>query len=180
MFRRVHGAQVGVARTTGWPGRNTALARGRLRRAGARVKFAAPLIALGVMLGIIWFLGTGRFGRAQTQAWIDRVRAHPRLFRWLDKHHGKFRAAGHYFEFGGLFLILYWLYDAIAHHGHFRFAVMPTVIIALICMVAAYLDEMHQLKSGTRQFRRVDFLHSCCGISLAAMFVEYQALLRGM
>lgn len=142
------------------------------------VTLALPLIALSGILGLIWFLGTGRFGRAQTQAWIDRLRKWPFLYRLLDRHHGKVRALGHYVEFGGLFLVLYWLYDALWGEGRFHFQPVPIVVIAVVCMVAALLDELHQLQSGTRQFRRVDFLHSCCGIALAALLVQYQSLLR--
>jgi len=139
-----------------------------------------PLVALTALLGIIWYLGTGRFGRAQTQAWIDRVRDHPRLYALLERHHGKFRAAGHYFEFGGLYLVLYWLYDGLWARSGLRFELGPAITIAAVCAIAAYLDELHQLRSGTRQFRRVDFLHSLCGISLAAATIQYQSLLRGL
>lgn len=142
--------------------------------------FVLPILFLSGMIAVIWYLGTGRFGRSQTQEWIDRVRAHPRLFAFLDKHHGKFRAAGHYVEFGGLFLVLYWCWDAILSEGTFSWQPIPALAIAAVCVVAAWLDEMHQLRSGTRQFRRVDFLHSCCGISLAALAICWQAILRGL
>ncbi|MGI8905924.1 MAG: VanZ family protein [Candidatus Sumerlaeaceae bacterium] len=139
-----------------------------------------PLAALGAMIVVIWYLGTGKFGRAQTQAIIDRMRNHPRLFTLLDRHHGKIRAAGHYFEFGGLFLVLYWLYDALWAHAQLRFDAVPAAIIATLCAIAALLDELHQLRSRTRQFRRVDFLHSCCGIALAALVLQYQGLCGGL
>lgn len=140
---------------------------------------ALPLIALIATATLIWFLGSGRFGRAQTQEWIDRFCKWPAVHRTLNEHHGKIRALGHYVEFGGLFLVLFWLYDSLWADGKFVFAPLPAVIIGIICMVAALLDELHQLQSGTRQFRRVDFLHSCCGIALAALLVQCQTLVRG-
>ncbi len=137
-----------------------------------------PIFTLIVLVGIIWFLGTGRFGRAQTQAWIDRVRSHPKLFAFLDKHHGKFRASVHYFEFGGMFLVLYWCADAWFGGGEWTWRPLQGLGIAAVCALAAHLDELHQLKSGTRQYRRVDFLHSCCGISIAALLVCWQDFAR--
>ena len=138
-----------------------------------------PLIALVLLVFLIWLLGGSRFGRAQTQSWIDRTRRLPWLHRFLDRHHGKFRAAGHYVEFGGLFLVLYWIYDVFASSGQFLWSPLPAAVIWVICAVSAILDELHQLRSGTRQFRRVDFLHSCLGITIAAALVFLQALLRG-
>ncbi len=139
-----------------------------------------PVIALIAILGVIWFLGSGKFGRNQTQAWIDRVKNTPRLFQFLNKHHGKFRAAAHYFEFGGLFLVLFWLQDAILAEGRLVWNPLAAGIIAVISAVGAYLDEVHQLQSGTRQFRREDFLHSCCGICIAAAMMLTQDLIRGV
>jgi hypothetical protein len=118
------------------------------------------------------------FGRAQTQAWINRFSRNPRVYAFLDRHHGKFRAAVHYIEFGGLYLLLYWLYDAAFLRARLEFLPIPTVVIALICAVAALCDELHQLRSGTRCFRRIDFLYSCLGISLAAAIVYFQAFFR--
>lgn len=140
---------------------------------------AAPLVALAALAALIYFLGGGQFGRAQSQAWIDRTRQHPRVHAFLDRHHGKFRAATHYFEFGGLFLVLYWLYDRVRTGGEWQFSTAATIVIALICAGAAYLDELHQLRSGTRQFRKIDFVHSCLGISVAAIMVFIQAAVRG-
>lgn len=139
----------------------------------------APIAALAGTLATIWYLGTGKFGRAQTQAWIDRARAHPRLFAMLDRHHGKFRAAGHYVEFGGLFFVLYWLVGAVRKTG-MQWEAPAAAIIGTVCIVAAYLDEKHQLMSGTRQFRREDFLHSICGITAAAAVVFYADWLRSL
>jgi hypothetical protein len=139
-----------------------------------------PLALLAALLALIWYLGTGKFGRSQTQAWIDRVRDYPRLFAFLNKHHGKFRAAGHYFEFGGLFLVLYWLQDTLTADHRLAFHPWRTLVVSGICAMVALLDELHQLSSGGRQFRRVDFLHSCCGIALAALIIQYQALYRGL
>lgn len=139
-----------------------------------------PILLLAGLLAMIWYLGSANFGRAQTQAWIDRVKSQPRLHAWLNRHHGKFRAAGHYVEFGGLFLVLYWLYDEVWAHASMRFDPVVALALAFICVVIAYIDEKHQLSSGARQFRRVDFLHSCCGITIAAAIVEYATVLRGI
>jgi len=140
---------------------------------------AAPAAFLVVLAGVIWYLGTGRFGRAQSQAWIDRAAHMPRLSAWLNRHHGKLRASAHYVEFGGLFLVLYWCWTAWLSDAAWRWSAPVAGAIGFACAVAAYLDEVHQLQSGTRQFRREDFLHSLCGISLAAAAVFYQALARG-
>jgi len=137
-----------------------------------------PVVVLIAVAILIWFLGTGRFGRAQTQAWIDRAGKHPKFYDFLNRHHGKFRASGHYFEFGGLFLVLYWCLDSWFFGGALRFRPWLAVVLAVMCALAAHLDELHQLKSGTRQYRRVDFLHSCCGIAIAAGIVAWQDFLR--
>ena len=137
-----------------------------------------PLIFLIILAAIIFYLGTGSFGRNQTQAWIDRVKKYPAVHGFLNKHHGKFRASGHYIEFGGLFLVLYWCWDSWFSTGHFSFSALPSIVIAIICAIAAYLDEVHQLQSGTRQFRRVDFFHSLCGIHIAMLIVAYQDYIR--
>lgn len=144
------------------------------------MSLAAPLLALILVVSVIWYLGGGQFGRSQTQRWINRAGRWPRLHRFLDRHHGKFRAAAHYFEFGGLFLVLYWLWDVLFRDGRYVFEMIPALIIAMISVFAAYLDEMHQLKSGTRQFRREDFLHSCCGVAIAMAIVLHATLLRGL
>lgn len=144
------------------------------------MSIVAPIAALAAVVGLIWYLGGGSFGRNQTQAWIDRVRAVPWLFQFLDRYHGNFRAAAHYVEFGGLFLVLYWLWEALWAREGFLFRWPVAGVIALVCVVAAWADEMHQLKSGTRQFRRVDFLHSCCGITIAMAIVYFQSMFRGI
>lgn len=139
-----------------------------------------PLLALAAGGGVIWFLGSGRFGRAQTQRWIDKAHAVPALHEFLNKHHGKFRAAAHYVEFGGLFLVLYWLWDAAFGSRVLAFRWLPALAIAVIGVVAAYLDELHQLRSGTRKFRRVDLLHSTCGIAIAMALLFWQSVLRDL
>lgn len=140
-----------------------------------------PLAALAALGALIWFLGSGRFGRAQTQGWIDRwTPPGGWARRTLNRHHGAIRAAAHYIEFGGLFLVLYWVAETLVGDGRWGFHPLRAVLIGLACMAAAFLDELHQLKSGTRQFRRVDFLHSTCGIAIAALIVAAQAWLRGV
>lgn len=136
-------------------------------------------LATAICLGaLIWYLGSGRFGRNQTQGWIDRLRSQPKVWAFLDRHHGKFRASAHYFEFGGLFLVLYWCWESWFGTGAWDWNPARGAVIAVACAVAAYLDEVHQLKSGTRQFRRVDFLHSLCGIAIAALIVSTQDAVR--
>lgn len=137
---------------------------------------ALPAGALASVLGVIWYLGGGSFGRAQTQAWIDRLARMPRLHAWLNRHHGKFRAAAHYIEFGGLFLALYWLCGTLRGIG-MAWEPVQAAALGVLSAVAAWLDELHQLRSGTRQFRREDFLHSCCGVSIAAAIVRYADIL---
>lgn len=128
------------------------------------------------ILALLWiamiaYFGTGKWGRAQTQALIDRLRAHPRLQGCLHRHHGNLRAAFHYVEFGGLTLIVHGLLGGVfAQSGwHAGRAALAGGLAAL----GALLDELHQLRSGTRQFRRVDYLHSCCGIALALFFLRF-------
>ena len=151
-----------------------------MRDGEVTVDVLIPIIVLIALAGLIYYLGSGSFGRAQTQAWIDQFRRMPRLYKFLNRHHGKFRAAMHYVEFGGLFLVLYWLSDVALGAGNLDFRWVPAAALWLVCALAALLDEYHQLQSGTRQFRRVDFLHSCCGITIALAIVYLQAALRGM
>ena len=141
---------------------------------------APPLIALALLAGLIYYLGGASFGRSQTQNWIDATGKYPRLNGLLNRFHGNIRASAHYIEFGGLFLVLYWIWDAIWGSGLYAFRPMPALIIGLVCVIAAILDELHQIQSGTRQFRRVDVLHSTCGISIAAFLVLVQTMLRGI
>ncbi len=136
-----------------------------------------PVVAVAAMATVIYILGSGAFGRAQTQKAIDRFRAWGAVYTFLDRHHGKFRAAAHYLEFGGLFLVLYWLQAALLE-GSLVFRWGPALAVAAICILAAFLDEMHQLRSGTRQFRRVDFLHSTCGVAIAMAMVYLQMIWR--
>lgn len=133
-------------------------------------------ILLAAWIGIIFFFGTGMWGRAQTQGWIDRANRNPRLHAFLNRHHGKLRASFHYVEFGVLTLILYGLLSAIGGHPFSTWGVWRAVAAGGMSAVAAYLDELHQLSSGTRCFRLVDYLHSCCGISLALLAIRYSAL----
>jgi VanZ family protein len=127
---------------------------------------------------MIWWLGGGQFGRDQTQGWINALARFPKLQLWLNRKHGNIRAAAHYVEFGGLYLVLYWLVDEIFGNGMLLFHWPQATALWVICAVAAWLDEMHQLRSGSRQFRRVDFLHSCCGITIAMAMIFFGELIR--
>jgi hypothetical protein len=130
---------------------------------------ALGLLTLG-WVGLIYFGGTARFGRAQTQAWIDAIAAHPlgRPFGLLlNAMHGGLRASTHYIEFAGLCLLMV----GVATLGTFRIGdYLPWAFLAfgITCMVA-WLDELHQSRTPGRQFRRIDFMHSLAGASL--MFI---------
>jgi VanZ family protein len=142
------------------------------------VTLLVPLLATALVAITIYWLGSGQFGRNQTQAWIDRLRRFPAIQEFLNAQHGRIRASAHYVEFGGLYLVLYWLWDAALGAGMFLFEWWPAVVLWVVCAIAAYLDELHQLTSGTRQFRRVDFLHSCCGITIAMGVIYTQEFVR--
>lgn len=142
------------------------------------ISHVLSVITLVVLVAVIYRLGGRGFGRAQSQGWIDRMRHHPRLHGWLERNHSALRASAHYIEFGGLFLVLYWVWDALWGPGGFRVRALPMVVIAPLCALAAHLDELHQLRSGGRQYRREDFLHSCKGIALAAGIVVLQDVVR--
>lgn len=134
------------------------------------------LILLLGWLGMIFYFGRGKWGRSQTQEIIDRLKATPGVRAFLDRHHGKLRASFHYVEFAGLTLILYGLLGSFGRHPFSDWAAWRAAAAGLGSALGALLDELHQLTSGTRQFRFVDYLHSCCGISLALLFIRYWAL----
>ncbi len=127
-------------------------------------------------IGLIYFFGTAKWGRAGTQALIDRCRSNPRVHGFLNRYHGRLRAAFHYFEFGGLTLIVYGLLGRQAGHPLFAWDGARAAITGTLAAAAAVLDEVHQLRSGGRCFRLVDYLHSCCGISLALLVIRYSSL----
>ncbi len=134
------------------------------------------VLILAAWIAMIFYFGQGKWGRSQTQQLIDRLRAHPRIHAFLDRHHGKFRAAFHYLEFGGLTLLVYtgltwWADGSLREWSDARGAVSGG-----IGALAALLDELHQKMSSTRQFRRVDYLHSLCGIAIALLLLRYLGL----
>ncbi len=133
-------------------------------------------ILLPIWIGLIFYFGTGRWGRAQTQAMIDRWRRNVRFHAFLNRHHGKLRASFHYLEYGGLSLILYGILNRMAGHSSLSWDDARAAATAALAAFGALLDELHQLRSGTRQFRLIDFLHSCCGTSLALLLVRYSTL----
>jgi len=129
----------------------------------------SPVIAwLAVIfwLGVIWFFGRAGFGRANTQRLIDLLKHYRRLWEFLDKHHGKFRAAFHYIEFGACYAVLY-----AAVSGGFAWHYGKGAAVWGATCGLAYLDELHQKRSGGRCFRRVDLLHSVLGASLIMLFI---------
>ena len=124
-------------------------------------------IALAFWILFIAYCGTRRFGRAQSQQWIDTVKQKPRLWKFLDAYHGQFRAAFHYLEFGGLFLLLYLALS----QGHLHWAPARGYATWAISCVIAVLDEWHQSRTAGRCFRRIDLLHSFLGATLPMLGV---------
>lgn len=124
-------------------------------------------LAVIFWLGVIWFFGRAGFGRANSQAFIDRLKRHLRLWKLLDRHHGKFRAAFHYLEFGACYAILY----AAISGGGFEWKYGSGLGVWGATCALAYLDELHQKRSGGRCFRRVDLLHSILGASFIMLLI---------
>lgn len=120
-------------------------------------------IALSGWVAFIFFMGGGGFGRGSTQKWIDRLRSSPRLFAFLDRRHGVLRAAFHYVEFATLTLLLYWAFGA----GEWLWSERRALVVYAVGFVCAYADELHQSRIPGRQFRRIDFVHSLMGSTLA-------------
>ncbi len=125
-------------------------------------------------MAAIFFLGASAFGRAGTQGWIDRLRSHPRLHAWLDRHHGKFRAAFHYVEFTTLTWLLYWALG----RGDWGWADARAALAYALSCGYAYVDEWHQSRTPGRQFRPVDFIHSLLGATLAVGVLYWGDILR--
>lgn len=128
------------------------------------VKFWLWLIVF-FWVGVIYLFGRSGFGRANTQALIDKVKHHPALWAFLDRHHGKFRASFHYIEFGFCYAILYLALGA----GNLRWGYGRGLAVWGITSILALLDEIHQKKRGGRCFRRIDLLHSILGAGLAML-----------
>ena len=119
-------------------------------------------ILLAAWMGLILYLGSSRFGRAGTQAWIDRWRSHPALHGWLNRHHGKFRAGSHYVEFIALVLILYGALGL----GSWEWSDLRAAFAYAATCGYAYIDELHQSRTPGRMFRRIDFIHSLAGATI--------------
>lgn len=116
--------------------------------------------------GVIYYFGRAGFGRSSTQKIIDKAKHHPRLWNFLDRRHGQFRASFHYIEFGVCYVILYL---AISGGRLEWFYGRGLGVWGATCLLAL-LDELHQKGSGGRCFRRVDLLHSILGASLVMLF----------
>jgi VanZ family protein len=94
---------------------------------------------------------------------VERQPRWKRFAPFLNRRHGFFRAAFHYVEFGLLGLLAI----AAATRGTFAFdGFWPWAAWAATCFLA-WLDEMHQSRTPGRMFRRIDFLHSLLGATLA-------------
>jgi hypothetical protein len=142
-----------------------------------------PILTLSIIggvlvgwVGLIYFCGTSRFGRSKTQAWIDAIGELPgarQVARLLDYYHGALRASFHYIEFS----ILCTIFVALTTLGTFEIGVAPWPYLGygLTCLLA-YLDEKHQAQTPGRMFRRVDFMHSLCGASLAFLALQINSL----
>lgn len=122
-------------------------------------------MAVGLWLGVIYYFGRAGFGRANTQALIDKCKKFTRLWEFLDRHHGKFRASFHYIEFGLCYLILFTALGG----GLIEWRYSRGLLVWLVTGILAILDEVHQKKSGGRCFRRVDLLHSILGATLVML-----------
>jgi VanZ family protein len=122
-------------------------------------------VALFFWLVFIAYCGTRRFGRAQSQQWIDTVKSKPALWKFLDAYHGHFRAAFHYVEFGGLFLLLYLALS----QGNLDWSFARGHATWAICCIVAVLDELHQSRTAGRCFRPIDLLHSFFGATLTLL-----------
>lgn len=127
-----------------------------------------------VWLGLIYWGGTSRFGRGQTQLLIDRLRHKPRVHAFLDRHHGHIRASFHYLEFGPLSLLVY----IVLNRGLGRWSWSSAAAALAICYVLAYLDEKRQQRTAGRQFRRIDLMHSILGATLMQVAIALLAILR--
>lgn len=123
--------------------------------------------AVAFWLVFIAYCGTRRFGRAQSQQWIDTVKHRPRLWTLLDAYHGHLRAAFHYLEFGGLFLLLYLALS----QGNLNWLPARAYATWAISCIIAVLDEWHQSRTAGRCFRRIDLLHSFFGATLTLLAV---------
>ena len=122
-------------------------------------------LVVGFWVAVIYYFGRAGFGRANTQALIDKCKKYPHLWGFLDRNHGKIRASFHYFEFGLCYLILF---TALCG-GRIEWHYARGFLVWLATGILAFLDEMHQKKSGGRCFRRIDLLHSILGATLVML-----------
>lgn len=127
-------------------------------------------------IALIFWGGSGRFGRAGTQRMIDAWRHHPRVHALLDRWHGEIRAAWHYIEFGALSLIVYLILHGRGGGGLWTWwAALGAIAIST---VVAYLDEKRQELTPGRQFRTIDFVHSVRGLVGMQVLIALVALVR--
>lgn len=123
-------------------------------------------LAIAAFWGAVIYLGgSSKFGRDETQKWIDTLLKRPGgrgLARFLNRRHGMFRASFHYIEFGALCAISV----GVVTLGTYEMD-RPLAILAYgFTCLCAYLDELHQAKTPGRQFRRIDVMHGILGASL--------------
>ncbi|GAB4320417.1 MAG: hypothetical protein Kow0059_14750 [Candidatus Sumerlaeia bacterium] len=131
------------------------------------------LILLGVWILLIYYFGTSPFGRSGTQNWIEAFRDNEKVYDFLNSHHGFFRAAFHYVQFGGLYYLLYLTING----GSFHWATGRAWLALVLSCVGAYLDEWHQSRQAGRCARKIDLLHSCLGASYAHIFLGLMNLI---
>jgi VanZ like family len=124
-----------------------------------------------IWLGVIYYFGQAGFGRANSQALIDKLKKYPRLWLFFDRQHGNIRASFHYIEFGICYAVIFFTVCLGNLQWHYGKAFLAWFITCFL----AFLDEMHQKGSGGRCFRRIDLLHSMLGASIVMLlfFILY-------
>src|SRR5690606_6202060 len=90
------------------------------------------------------------------------------MAQFFNRHHGFFRASFHYVEFSTLCVIAV----GATTWGTFHITSFWPYAAWAFTMVVAYLDELHQSRTPGRMFRRIDFMHSLLGASLAFLIIQ--------
>jgi VanZ family protein len=127
-------------------------------------------------VALIFFGGSRFFGRSSTQRLIDHWRNSPRVYAFLNRHHGAIRASFHYIEFGTLSLILHMVLRL--HWSEGLWSWQATALTLIVTSLLAYLDEKRQELTPGRQFRTIDFIHSMIGLTAMQVIIALVALIR--